>query len=72
VTTECLLPAWLAIMNDAVVPLSKRSLSELRAKANEMRQMAQTATTAEVRAALLKLADRYDAMVTKREKQATP
>ena len=42
-------------------PLSKLSAAELRARAAEYRQMAATATTADVHDGLCRVADRFDA-----------
>jgi hypothetical protein len=54
-------------MNDnPPIPLSDRSISELRSKARELQEMAQTATTADVQTALLRLADRFFALADKR------
>lgn len=53
-------------MNDALIPLSERSISGLRARAAELRQMAQTATMEETRLSLLVLAARFDALADKR------
>lgn len=50
-------------MND--VPFrrpSDRTVDELRSRATELRTMAQTARTADVQAALLRLALRFDAL----------
>ena len=48
-------------------PLAELSVAELRAKANQYRAMASTATTKDVRDSLLKLAERFDAMADRRE-----
>ena len=48
------------------VPLSKRSINELLARADELRRMAETATTIDVARALVTLADRYAALAAKR------
>ena len=56
--------AW---SKDPLLPLSKRSVGELRAKANELREMAKTATTADVEDALLRLADRFASLADSRE-----
>jgi hypothetical protein len=45
---------------DGYVPISGRTAAELLAKAAEMRRMAETATTVDVLAALLRLAERYE------------
>jgi hypothetical protein len=39
---------------------SQRPIDELRARGAELRRMAETATTADVKAALLQVADRYN------------
>ena len=48
------------------VPLSERTVTELHAKAAELRQMALTARTTDVHAALMKLARRFDALAYSR------
>ncbi len=53
-------------MDTVWVPLAQRSSRELHAKADELRQMAATARTADVAAALLNLADRFEALAEKR------
>jgi (p)ppGpp synthase/HD superfamily hydrolase len=53
-------------MSDQFCPLSERPVHQLRAKADEYRQMARTARTADVEASLLRLADRLDALADKR------
>jgi len=50
---------------DGYVPISHQTSAELFAKAAEMRNMAATATTADVKEALLRLASRYE-VVAKR------
>jgi hypothetical protein len=50
-------------------PLAELSVAELRARAAECRRMAATATTVEARDSLLRLADRYDALADKRERE---
>ena len=52
------------------VPLSKRSSDQLLARAEELRGMAQTATTTDVARALVTLADRYAALAAKRGAEA--
>jgi hypothetical protein len=52
------------------VPLSQRSSDQLLARAEELRRMAQTATTTDVARALLTLADRYSALAAKRVAEA--
>ena len=49
--------------------MSKRSVAELRAKAAEYRRMVETARVLKTRAALIKIADRYDALADKREEE---
>jgi hypothetical protein len=51
------------------VPLAQRSSRELQAKADELRQMADGASTPEVASALRSLADRYEALAEKRRAQ---
>jgi hypothetical protein len=53
-------------MDGALIPLSERPSSALRAKAAELRQMARTAKMEETRSALLVLAARFDALADKR------
>jgi hypothetical protein len=53
-------------VSDQFVHLSERPIHQLRARANELRQMARTAGTADVQASLLALADRFDALANKR------
>jgi hypothetical protein len=48
-------------------PLSAYSATELGDKATHYRQMAQTASTAQVRDGLLKLAQRFDQMADQRD-----
>jgi hypothetical protein len=52
--------------NDLPPPLSKRSIGELRSKVSELREMAKTATTADVEDALLRLADRLASLADSR------
>lgn len=52
------------------VPLSERTCHQLLARAEELRRMSQTATTTDVARALVTLADRYTALVAKRETEA--
>lgn len=47
-------------MSEMIVPLSSRTAEELNAKAAELRNMAATATSMDMMAALLRLADRYE------------
>jgi hypothetical protein len=54
------------VMDSAWVPLSQRQSDELRAKADELRRMAATASTPDVAKALLALADRYAALAEAR------
>ena len=53
-------------MDSVWVPLSQRQSDELRAKADELRRMAATASTRDVAKALLALADRYGALAEAR------
>jgi hypothetical protein len=48
------------------IPTSLRTVSELRTRADELRRMAQTARTAEVHAALVALAERFEALAVRR------
>jgi hypothetical protein len=50
--------------------LSERSRDQLLARAEELRRMAQTATTTDVARALVTLADRYAALAAKRATEA--
>jgi hypothetical protein len=50
-------------------PLSERSLAEVRARAEEFRAMAETATTQTVRDSLRKLAERLDNLADRRERE---
>ena len=47
--------------------LSERPTAELRARSHELRQMALTASTEDIRAALLRLAARFDRLAEKLE-----
>jgi len=49
------------------VEMSKRSVAELRAKAAEYRRMVETARVLKTRAAVIKIADRYDVLADKRD-----
>jgi len=51
---------------DHYVPLSERTSDELLTRAEELRGMAQTATTTDVVRALVTLADRYATLAAKR------
>jgi hypothetical protein len=53
-------------MDSAWVPLAQRSSHALQARADELRQMAGTASTIDVMQALRALADRYAALAEKR------
>jgi len=53
-------------MESTWVPLADRSSVELQAKSDELRRMAQTATTQDVMTALLNLANRYAALAATR------
>lgn len=48
-------------------PISAQSEHQLRKKAVELRRMASTATTEDVKHALLRLAERYDTIARRRE-----
>jgi hypothetical protein len=48
------------------VPLSQRPIGALRARAEELRLMARTATTVGTQIALLTLADRFDDLADRR------
>jgi len=54
------------------VPLSQRPISALRARAVELRQMAQSATTALTRTSLLTLAERFDDLADRRLQDMAP
>jgi hypothetical protein len=47
-------------------PANMRTVSELRARSDELRRMAATARTADVQAALVVLAERFDALAIRR------
>lgn len=49
--------------------LSEQSATELRAQAVEYRRMAATATTADVATSLRRIADRFDALAERRERE---
>ena len=56
-----------ALAMDAIyVPLAQRTADQLQTKADELRRMAATASTADVVNALLTLADRYASLAEKR------
>ena len=57
--------------DDLPVLPSDRSISELRSKADELRKMAQTASTADAQSALRKLADRFAALADRRAANRT-
>jgi hypothetical protein len=60
-------PATSHVMADETyVPVSQRATAELRARANEFREMAATATNQETADALLRLAHRLDAVAQRR------
>jgi hypothetical protein len=48
-------------------PLDSHTPDQLRARAREYREMAETATSAETGAGLLRLADQFEAMADTRE-----
>jgi hypothetical protein len=49
--------------------MSKRSVADLRAQAAAYRQMPETARLLNAREALIKLADRFDALADQREQE---
>jgi hypothetical protein len=51
------------------VPLSQRSVAELREQAMAYRRMAETAHVLDIRARLVKIAARFDALADQREQQ---
>jgi hypothetical protein len=59
-------------VSDQFVTLSERPIHRLRARADELRQMARTARTVDVQVSLLKLADRFDALADKRALDIRP
>ena len=56
----------LQIMQSSYVPLADRTADQLKEHAEELRRMAATASTPDVRRALLSLADRYAGLADKR------
>ena len=60
----------LSIMDSVYVPLAQRTADQLQARADELRRMAATASTADVVTALLTLADRYAALAEQRRIEA--
>lgn len=54
------------------LPLRLRSLAELRTEAVVYRSMAATARGTDVRAGLLRLADRFDALADQRRNEPVP
>ena len=52
-------------------PLSERPVAQLRARAEQYRDMAASARTLDTRNSLLKLAVRFDALADQREHEAT-
>jgi hypothetical protein len=54
------------------IPLSKRSVAELRAQAAAYRRLADGARTDEVAASLRRIAARYDALADRRAAMAAP
>ena len=54
------------------IPLSQRSVADLRARSDEMRQLAQSATTEDVKAVLLILANDFEELAAGREAQGNP
>jgi hypothetical protein len=59
-----------AVMDNVYVPLARRTADQLQAKADELRRMAATASTADVVNALLTLADRYAALAEQRRTES--
>ena len=57
---------------DPHIPLSQRSAPDLRARSDEMRQMAQSSTTEDIKAALLRLANMFEELAAEREAQGKP
>jgi adenylosuccinate lyase len=51
-------------------PLAEQPVAELRARADDYRLMAMTARTEVVRASLLRLAARFDALADRKEREA--
>jgi hypothetical protein len=51
-------------------PLAEQCVAELRTRAGDYRQMAVTATTEPVKASLLRLAARFDALADQKERTA--
>jgi hypothetical protein len=51
-------------------PLAEHPVAELRARADDYRLMAMTARTEVVRASLLRLAGRFDALADHKEREA--
>ena len=54
------------------IPVSQRSVTELRAQASEYRRMAEGARTMDAVTGLLRLADRFDALAEQRERLSLP
>jgi predicted Zn-dependent protease len=52
-------------------PLAEQRVAELRARADDYRQMAITATTEPVKASLLRLSVRFDALADQKERSAS-
>jgi hypothetical protein len=53
-------------MTNPHIPLSDRTIGELRARADELREMARPARTADVQSALRMLADRFTVLADAR------
>ena len=51
------------------IPLSQRTATELRAQSYELREMAQSASTEDVKVVLLELAARFEELAAKVEEQ---
>ena len=54
------------VMDSNYIPLASRTADQLQANAEDLRRMATTASTDDVRRALLTLAERYAALAEKR------
>jgi hypothetical protein len=60
------------VMDTVYVPLAQRTADQLQTRADELRRMAATASTADVAKALLTLADRYASLAEKRRTESSP
>jgi hypothetical protein len=59
-------PHWISNTAPSSTPTHMRTVSELRARADELRRMAQTARTADVQDALVALAERFEGLAVTR------